>query len=49
MRGAHSVHDLNTHLVLITKYRRRVITDRVRAHIIAAATDIADRRGAGIL
>jgi len=49
MRGAHSVHDLTAHLVLVTKYRRRVITDRVRVHIVDETTDIATRRGADLL
>jgi len=43
MRGAHSVHDLHVHLVFVVKYRRRVITDRVRGLLIAAATDTCER------
>ena len=48
MRGAHSIHDLHVHLVLVTKYRRRVITDRVRHQLIAAAADTTSRIGATI-
>ena len=41
--GRHVVFSLQAHIVLVTKYRRGTISDRVRDVIIATANDVAKR------
>ena len=41
--GRHVVYDLNAHVVLVTKYRRGVITDRVREHLISTTREVCRR------
>lgn len=43
--GRRVVYRLHAHVVLVTKYRRGVITDRVRALLIDTARDVCDRHG----
>jgi len=45
-RGRSVVYSLNVHLVFVTKYRRGVITDRVRGHLKAILTDVCLKIGA---
>ena len=45
-RGRSVVHALNVHLVFVTKYRRRAITDRVRAHLKATCANVCLKMGA---
>ena len=40
--GRHVVYDLNVHLVFITKQRRGVITDRVRAELEGSIAKVCD-------
>lgn len=47
--GRHVVHDLNAHVVLVTKYRRGVITDRVREVIIDTTREVCERREVTLL
>lgn len=44
-----SVTRLHVHLVFVTKYRRRVITDRVRKHLTETFRDTCGRLGAQLL
>lgn len=41
--GRHVVYDLNAHIVLVTKYRRGVITDRVRKLLIDTTREVCVR------
>ncbi len=41
--GRHVVYRLHAHVVLITKYRRGVITDRVREQLIATTREVCAR------
>lgn len=41
--GRHVVHKLTVHLILVTKYRKGPITDRVREHLIEVARESCDR------
>lgn len=41
--GRHVVFSLQAHIVLVTKYRRGAITDRVREEIIEASKEVGDR------
>lgn len=41
--GRHVVFNLQAHIVLVTKYRRGAISNRVREEIINAANDVAKR------
>lgn len=41
--GRHVVFSLQAHIVLVTKYRRGAISNRVREDIINAANDVAKR------
>ena len=41
--GRHVVFSLQAHIVLVTKYRRGAISDRVRDVIVATANDVAKR------
>lgn len=43
--GRHVVYQLHAHVVLVTKYRRGVLTDRVTDELGAAFREVADRRG----
>jgi putative transposase len=45
-RGRSVVYSLNVHLVFVTKYRRRAITDRVREHLRATCKDVCAKMGA---
>lgn len=48
-RGRHVVYRLVAHVVLVTKYRRDPITDRVRELLIEVAREACDRHGATIM
>lgn len=37
------VHNMNAHIVLTPKYRRKVITDRVRDLLVATTRDVCER------
>ncbi|MFF1946450.1 IS200/IS605 family transposase [Rhodococcus qingshengii] len=37
------VYSLHAHIVLVTKYRRGAITDRVREHLISTTRDVCER------
>ena len=41
--GRHVVFSLQAHIVLVTKYRRGAISDRVRDVIVTTANDVAKR------
>jgi putative transposase len=41
--GRHVVYRLHVHVVLVTKYRRGVITGRVRELLIATAREVCER------
>lgn len=41
--GRHVVFSLRAHIVVVTKYRRGAITDRVREHLIATAREVCER------
>ncbi|MGC9221236.1 MAG: IS200/IS605 family transposase [Solirubrobacteraceae bacterium] len=41
--GRHVVYRLHAHVVLITKYRRGVMTDRVRQLLIATTREVCER------
>jgi putative transposase len=45
-RGRSVVYSLNVHLVFVTKYRRRAITNRVREHLRATCADVCLKMGA---
>lgn len=47
--GRHVVYDLNVHVVLVTKYRKNAITDRVRELLIATTREVCERHGAELL
>ncbi len=42
------IYDMHAHIVLTPKYRRKVITDRVRDLLVATATDVCENRGVTI-
>lgn len=42
-RGRHVVYKLSVHIILVTKYRKGSITDRVREHLIAVAKETCER------
>lgn len=42
--GRHVIYDLHAHIVLTPKYRRKVITPRVRDLLTELATDICHQR-----
>lgn len=44
-KSYHSVYSLNYHLVLVTKYRQKVITDDICEYIKELFTRIADNHG----
>lgn len=44
--GKHVVYKLHAHIVLVTKYRRRVMTDRVTADLRASFAEVCERFGA---
>ena len=41
--GRHVVFSLSAHLVLVTKYRKGAITDRVREHLVTEASATCQR------
>ncbi|MFZ2174611.1 MAG: IS200/IS605 family transposase [Rhodococcus sp. (in: high G+C Gram-positive bacteria)] len=41
--GRHVVYSLQAHIVLVTKYRRGAITDRVREHLITTTRQVCER------
>jgi putative transposase len=45
-RGRSVVYSLQAHLVFVTKYRRRAITDRVRDHLRSTCADVCKKMGA---
>lgn len=45
-RGRSVVYALTVHLVFVTKYRRGVITDRVRRHLFATCSHVCAKMGA---
>jgi len=45
-RGRSVVYALTVHLVFVTKYRRGVMTDRVREHLQATCADVCTKMGA---
>lgn len=47
--GRHVVYLLHAHLVLVTKYRRGAITDRVRTLLIGTAREVCERHGATLI
>ena len=47
--GRHVVYDLNAHIVLVTKFRRGVITDRVRKLLIDTAREACLRHESELL
>lgn len=47
--GRHVVYDLNAHIVLVTKYRKNAITDRVRELLVATAREVCERHESALL
>ena len=47
--GRHVVYRLTAHLVLVTKYRRGVITDRVRELLVETTREVCERHGVTLL
>jgi putative transposase len=47
--GRHVVYLLHAHLVLVTKYRRGAITDRVRMLLVGTAREVCERHGAALI
>jgi putative transposase len=45
-RGRSVVYALNVHLVFVTKYRRKVISDRVREHLKTSCIRVCAKMGA---
>jgi putative transposase len=45
-RGRSVVYALNVHLVFVTKYRRKVISDRVHEHLKATCSRVCSKMGA---
>jgi len=45
-RGRSVVYELSVHLVFVTKYRRRAISDRVREHLKGTCADVCQKMGA---
>ena len=45
-RGMSVIVELQAHLVFVTKYRRKAITDRVREHIKMTCKDVCSKMGA---
>jgi putative transposase len=43
--GRSVVYELTVHLVFVTKYRRGVITDRVREHLRGTCADVCQKMG----
>ena len=46
--GRSVVYALSAHLVFVTKYRRGVITDRVREHLKATCAEVCRKMGANM-
>ncbi|TXH09286.1 MAG: IS200/IS605 family transposase [Spirochaetes bacterium] len=47
--GRHVVYDLNAHIVLVTKYRKDAITERVRRLLIDTSREVCERRESTLL
>jgi len=47
--GNHFISDLKCHLILVTKYRRKVITSRVKEDLISMFTKICSELSANLL
>jgi putative transposase len=47
-RGRSVVYALSVHLVFVTKYRRKAITDRVRDHLRTTCADVCSKMGADL-
>lgn len=47
--GRHVVYQLHAHIVIVTKYRRGVITDRVRELLVDQARRSCEMMGAALL
>lgn len=43
------VYDLNAHIVLVTKYRKNAITDRVRELLVRTAREVCERHESKLL
>jgi putative transposase len=41
--GSHVTYDLNAHIIFVTKYRKKCITDRVRDILIKSIKETCDR------
>lgn len=48
-RGRQVVYRLRVHVVLVTKYRRDPITDRVRELLVRVSREVCERHGATVL
>ena len=49
VKDYHSVYDLNYHLVLVTKYRRKVITDTIRSSLQSDFSRIGEKYGIDVV
>ena len=47
--GRHVVYRLHAHVVLVTKYRRSPITDRVRKLLIETTREVCERHGVSLV
>lgn len=47
--GRHVVYRLHAHIVLVTKYRRNPITDRVRTLLIDVTREVCERHGVNLV
>jgi putative transposase len=45
-KGRSVVYALSVHLVFVTKYRRKAITDRVREHLRTTCAEVCSKMGA---
>ena len=49
VKDYHSVYDLNYHLVLVTKYRRKVITDAISSSLQSDFSRIGEKYGIDVI
>lgn len=49
VKDYHSVYDLNYHLVLVTKYRRKVITDAISSSLQSDFPRIGEKYGIDVI
>lgn len=49
VKDYHSVYDLNYHLVLVTKYRRKVITDAISSSLQSDFSRIGEKYGIDVV